>query len=365
MSWKRIEQRFLQSGWLSDPVLWLLVLWGLFIVYVTLLPFNFSAPAELVQKRIHRIWTAPLKGGAWNDVAGNVLLFVPWGLLLAIELARRGWGFFAAVMAAMCTGAFLSASVEVAQLFAPRRTTSFIDVVTNSFGATVGAIAGWPWVRMLWPVLSVRLRQMLTARPLTTCALATCAMLLLAGLSPFGFKPGLADVKAAFESAHWIPLVRPAAEPARSAKPLNWGAELLTWTLAGGLFAIAAREARVRGAGATIGWVMAAAVVLSLAIETCQLAVPARDVDATSIMLAAAGSALGAAVLVWRRDVDPRRLIAPAIAIWCLAVIFTHWNPPRFTHPERPYWRLERVVPFWSYFLVALWLTWPTWSGRS
>ena len=96
---------------------------------------------------------------------------------------------------------------------------------------------------------------------------------------------------------------------------------------------------------------MAAAVVLSLAIETCQLAVPARDVDATSIMLAAAGSALGAAVLVWRRDVDPRRLIAPAIAIWCLAVIFTHWNPPRFTHPERPYWRLERVVPFWSYFL--------------
>ena len=108
MSWKRIEQRFLQSGWLSDPVLWLLVLWGLFIVYVTLLPFNFSAPAELVQKRIHRIWTAPLKGGAWNDVAGNVLLFVPWGLLLAIELARRGWGFFAAVMAAMCTGAFLA-----------------------------------------------------------------------------------------------------------------------------------------------------------------------------------------------------------------------------------------------------------------
>jgi VanZ family protein len=87
-----------------------------------------------------------------------------------------------------------------------------------------------------------------------------------------------------------------------------------------------------------------------LAIETCQLAIPARDVDATSIVLALLGSALGSAVVVRSRDVEPERLIKPAIAIWCMAVIFTVWNPPFFTHPEPPYWRLERVVPFWSYF---------------
>ena len=44
VSWRRVEQRLLRSKWLSNPVLWLLVLWGLFIVYGTLLPFNFSAP---------------------------------------------------------------------------------------------------------------------------------------------------------------------------------------------------------------------------------------------------------------------------------------------------------------------------------
>ena len=49
-------------------------------------------------------------------------------------------------------------------------------------------------------------------------------------------------------------------------------------------------------------------------------------------------------------DGDPRRLIKPAIGIWCLAVICTLWNPPRVSAPEPPYFRLERVVPFWSYF---------------
>ncbi len=147
-----------------------------------------------------------------------------------------------------------------------------------------------------------------------------------------------------------LPFGRQALEPIRSAKPLNWAAELLTWTLAGGLFALAAREARVRNARAVIALVVATSVGLSLAIEVCQLAVPTRDVDLTSVILALFGSAAGAtAVISWRGE-DPRRLIAPAIAIWILAVIFALWNPPRFTWPQPPYIRPERIVPFWSYF---------------
>jgi glycopeptide antibiotics resistance protein len=348
--WNSIEQRFLRSRWLSDPVLWLLLLWGLFIVYATLLPFNFSAPADLIRRRIERIWTHPLTGGSWQDVEGNVLLFVPWGFLLAMELARRGFGFIVTVAAAMCTGALLSGSVEVVQLFAPSRTGSFIDLVTNSFGATVGALIGWPWVRLVWPVVSVRLRHWITARPLLTCALVTGVVMLFAGLSPFSFRLSAHDVKAAVSAAQLIPFGRQAVEPVRSAKPLNWAAELLTWTLAGGLFALAARESRLSRGAVIIAAAVAASVLLSLAVETCQLAVPARDVDATSMVLALLGSALGAGAVIRLGNADSHRLIAPAIAIWCLAVIFTVWNPPHFTAPARPYWRLERVVPFWSYF---------------
>ena len=349
MHWKRIEQRILKPKWLNDPVLWLLVLWGLFIVYATLLPFNFSAPSELVVQRLQRLWAAPLKGGSWADVYGNVLLFVPWGLLLAMALARRGAGFIVAIAVAMCTGAFLSGSVELAQLFAPRRACSFIDLVTNSFGATVGALIGWPWGRLVWPVLVVRLRHAIISRPLATCAFLTGSILLLSALSPFGFKPKPHDLKAAFEAVQWVPFRPPLTEPLRPTKPFYWAAELLTWTLAGSLFALAARESRVRGAR-PIGWAVGASVLLSLAIEASQLAIPARDVDATSIVLAVFGSAAGAAAVVRSRELDPHRLIMPAIAIWCLAVTFTLWNPPRFTRPAPPYWNLAMVVPFWSYF---------------
>ena len=348
--WNSIEQRFLRSKWLSDPVLWLLLLWGLFIVYATLLPFNFSAPSDLIRRRIERIWARPLRGGSWQDVQGNVLLFMPWGFLLAIELARRGFGFILAMMVALCTGAFLSGSVEVVQLFAPSRTSSFIDLVTNSFGATVGALFGWPWIRLIWPVVSVRLRHWISAFPLGTCALLLGVVVLFAGLSPFDFRPKPHDVKAAWGAAQLIPFGRQAVEPVRSAKPLNWAAELLTWALGGGLFALAALESRLRGAWAIVGCAVAAAVLLTLAVEICQLAIPAREVDATSVVLALLGSALGAGVVIRSGHGDPKRLIAPAIAIWCLAVIFTLWNPPQITAPERPYWRLERVVPFWSYF---------------
>ena len=179
--------------------------------------------------------------------------------------------------------------------------------------------------------------------------LVTCAIILFAGLSPFGLKPTPRALKAAVARAQILPFGRHVEGMVRSAKPLNWAAELLTWTLAGGLFALAVRELRVQN-GRAIAWSVAIAAILSLAVEVCQLAIPARDVDSTSILLAILGSAAGAFAVVRWRGLHPRRLIAPALSLWFLAVMLTVWNPPHFGPPEPPYWRLERVVPFWSYF---------------
>ena len=348
-AWKWIRGHILQLGSRSDPVIVLLVLWGLFIVYATLLPFNFSASGELIEARIRRVWERPLKGGSWLDVQGNVLLFVPWGFLLAMLRAKRGAGLVATVVLAMCTGAFVSGSVELAQLFAPKRQTSFIDLVTNSFGATVGASLGWPWERLVWPVWSIRVRQVLHARPLAACASITGLVLILSGLSPFGIKPRSDVLAAAWKTARLVPFGPPSAGRESPAKHWNWAAELLTWSLAGGLFALAARESRLRDARA-IGLAVAVAGGLCLAIETLQLLVPERDVDLTSVVLALLGSTVGAAIAVRSRSEDSGDLIDAAIVVWAVAVILAVWNPPRFAWPTPPYFRLERVVPFWSYF---------------
>jgi glycopeptide antibiotics resistance protein len=346
--WQWFERHVLHSKWRNDPVPALLVLWGLFVFYGTLLPFEFSASGELITRKLKGLWERPIRG-SWADVQANVLFFMPWGFLLALWLARRGFGFIASVAIAMCTGAFLSCTVELLQLFAPSRHTSVVDLVTNSFGATVGALLGWPWIRLVWPVASIRLRQLISARPLLTCALVTCVVFFCAGLSPFRFKPGMRDVRHALRAAGLVPFKLPPEGRVRSAKPFNWAAELLTWTLAGGLLALAARESRQSFAPA-VAWAVAVAFGLSSAIEAVQLAIPGRDVDVSSVVIAVLGSLAGAIVVERTESQDPRRLVSAAIVLWALAVILALWNPPRFTRTAPTYMQTAMFVPFWSYF---------------
>jgi VanZ family protein len=121
------------------------------------------------------------------------------------------------------------------------------------------------------------------------------------------------------------------------------------WVLAGGLFALAARGAGRRGLGA-VAWASGSAGVLSLVIETLQLAIPGRTVDMTSVALAVLGSASGAAPVASTADDEPRRWIEPALLIWGLAALMGAWDPPQFVWPVPPYWRRAMFVPFWSYF---------------
>ena len=108
--------------WWPNLALVLLLLWGLFIVYATMLPFDFSASGELIQSRLRRLWQRPLRGGggSWSDVVSNVLLFMPWGFLLAVWLAGRGGRYLAVVTVALLSGALLSGTVELVAVIRPQ-----------------------------------------------------------------------------------------------------------------------------------------------------------------------------------------------------------------------------------------------------
>jgi VanZ family protein len=144
---ERIRSRLERLGWRPGAAFILLVIWGLLIVYGTALPFDFSANGELVEQRLRRLGEQPWRVGSQSDVISNVLLFLPWGFLLAIWCAGRGTSFPAAVLLAALTGALLSGSVEIGQLYAPSRTTSAVDLATNTLGSILGALMGWPAAR--------------------------------------------------------------------------------------------------------------------------------------------------------------------------------------------------------------------------
>ena len=330
----------------------LLMLWGLFIAYGTLLPFDFSAGRSLIEWRLQRLSERPLRGlgASWADVWSNVFLFVPWGLLLALwRGARSRSGFFATLVLALLSAACLSGSVEFLQLFAPMRTTSVVDLVTNVFGAGVGALIGWPLAVFIWPVVSVRIRQSLEARPMGACALAIMISFLFAGLAPAYVKTERSGVAAAIESARWIPFAPAPGAPARRAKVCLWGAEFLAYTLLGGSLVLAARESGRSGFRA-VGLTVAAAGCLSLVTESIQIFVPGRDVDFTSVVLACSGAAIGGTAVASLRRLSWRDWTIPALVIWALATLLTAGNPLRFAWPAQSVWRVGAIVPFWSYF---------------
>jgi len=69
------------------------------------------------------------------EIAANVLLFVPLGVLVARILGVRLWwggvvaGFLLSVLIELCQSAFL-----------PARFPSIADVAANTLGATLGAV---------------------------------------------------------------------------------------------------------------------------------------------------------------------------------------------------------------------------------
>jgi glycopeptide antibiotics resistance protein len=335
--------------WRVDPTTILLILWGLFILYGTLLPFQFTADVGQVEAKLQLAVAALRRRPSLPDLVSNVLLFLPWGGLFTFRRARGGAGFRAAFLGATLSGMALSALVETCQLFAPSRTTSLVDLAANTAGSALGAWAGWAFGRRAWPAWSVRLARLATERPIATCALAAAAGLGLAGLSPFDVSIDLGDLRAAVNRARPIPFGPSLGGDPPQVEPWSWAQEGLSAALTGGLFALAVREGGMGGwravaTSATLGG------SLALAIELAQLAITGRVADMTTVILALLGSATGAAVVTWSAPRSPRRWVVPALVVWGVVVALAAWTPPHLAAPGSRSLRASQLIPFWSYY---------------
>lgn len=82
------------------------------------------------------------------DIVANGLAYVPLGFLWAAVFTPRLAPAIVFMLAAL-TGGALSCSVEVAQNFLPSRVPSNLDLVSNTGGGLLGALAGLRWGRHL------------------------------------------------------------------------------------------------------------------------------------------------------------------------------------------------------------------------
>jgi VanZ family protein len=108
------------------------------IVYASLQPFrDWRTPPEEILRFLFAPWARYV---TLEDVVINVAAYVPLGFFLSIAWGAR-LGPASGAAASVLAAAALSLAMESVQMFLPARIASNVDLLVNSLGALIGAMA--------------------------------------------------------------------------------------------------------------------------------------------------------------------------------------------------------------------------------
>ena len=130
----------------------------LFIVMLTLFPFKFQAMAWSKKDAIKEFLRNPSDS---FDFFGNIFLFSPFGYGLSQWLKPKQFPTFRKLIMILGLSFAFTLTIESLQLFLPNRTSSAIDLFTNTLGGTLGGtfgLLGWQrqfisiitWLKRCW-----------------------------------------------------------------------------------------------------------------------------------------------------------------------------------------------------------------------
>jgi VanZ family protein len=172
------------------------------IVYGSLFPFHFTAPADfrtsletLLADR--QLWTS------LSDVLGNVALFVPFGITAAWWAAPRVSRRYA-ILWALLAGLALAFFLQVGQIFVPERSVAMADVLWNGVGTLLGAAIG---LVIETPTLTLGRR----VEPPSLVVLGLLALWIVSELAPLVPTWDIGGIKRSLEPLLMDPQLDPAA----------------------------------------------------------------------------------------------------------------------------------------------------------
>ncbi len=302
---------------------WLLLLYSLFILYGTFIPFEFSGEAVVVQSQLTRFVSLPFVNGVRQfsraDLISNVLLFVPFGFLwvgseIGKNIVNRLWKAFFVVG---FIGGFFGLAIEIGQLFSPGRSPSLLDAICNGSGAAIGGLFASGIFRVLRGRLGNSAVAMLSHRPSLLLLALYVAAYAVDAFYPFDVTLDVSTVWHNVKYARWIPFTAGVAR--------YWPDLVIekVW-----LFAAIGYVARrnlessfVVNRGLTAWWLCVAA---SLAIELGKLFFSGRSPNMENFMLSSVGALLGVVLIYPLAKTEPCRRHALAILL-SLTVLVSAW----------------------------------------
>ena len=192
---------------------WLLILYSLFILYGSFIPFHFTTNLEFIGPEISRFFVLPYRNGIKNfstlDVVSNVLLFVPFGfLLLGARLSvRSSLAPFLAVLLAWTYGLLFGFSIEIGQLFSPGRTASILDALCNAIGALAGGVLGYVVFKSARAKLGQRLLELILEQPSWVLLALAMVVPVAASFYPFHLTLDVSTAWGNLKRTEWIPFL--------------------------------------------------------------------------------------------------------------------------------------------------------------
>jgi glycopeptide antibiotics resistance protein len=348
---------------------------ALFIVYGSLLPFNYQPlPWAETLSRFRVVCSAPVRLGSGADWLANVLLVLPLGyLFMGMLAADRSVPLrFLAAALVLPTCLALSVAVEFSQLWFPPRVSSLDDIVAQSVGAGIGTgvwlVAGQRitrWVRRVW----------LTAGTKGLGARVLPGYLALLGFlygMPFDLTLHPRDLYHKWRDGRirLVPFVAHDVTVFQMVEKYCWTAALF---LPLGVLLASIRHGAWQNARSW--WrVLAVALAATSLIQVLKLFVVSRYVDATEVVIGSLAVLVGWALALTLRQ---QRVAAIAsgpgpgvsaprpthkalrgllLLTWLAAAVFVNWQPFNFTLDSQfAAERLSRlsVVPFVDYYRDA------------
>src|SRR5262245_26788708 len=110
----------------------------LLIVYASLKPFaGWRMPPDDILRFLTAPWPRYI---TLEDIGVNVAAYIPLGFLLSAGLSAR-YGAARGALGAALAAASVSLAMEALQMFLPSRIASNVDLLTNSCGGLMGAMA--------------------------------------------------------------------------------------------------------------------------------------------------------------------------------------------------------------------------------
>jgi len=164
----------------------------LYIIYGTTLPFRFTLSRSVILGQLEKLVSLQYYRSLPSSIIqidgiSNILFFIPFGLFLFSAVTQErsrlysGRTFRNIIM----SGALLSTSVELLQVFTVNRSPSVLDILTNTMGTYLGVILGYMMIQKGYRDKLNRIFDRISANPDLFLLSAYLLYLFLAALAPF------------------------------------------------------------------------------------------------------------------------------------------------------------------------------------